>query len=328
MSVKRYAIKSRRSKERQKNKLKKIVILSFVCLVFLVGGVSWIFHNEKILIDNVQIEGAQSDSLSENIKILAEENLSGNRWWIFPKKNTFIFSKKKLTVEILEKYKQVKNIVVKRVGFKMINISLSEREPVALWCDGENPLFGESINVGNCYFVDNEGYIYSDAPFFQDHVYFELYGKPFIEEIETTEETKKDEKEDKENNKDESKREKKDEKTTESTEDVVKDNNIGKYFLPPVRFAQTMQFVKLLEKNEMPTYSLTVDSPDIYRLILASGGELIFSPTQDYERVIDDLKIAYKKKFSENPDLSPKDLEYVNIQFDNKIIFKFRGQEE
>ena len=333
MTVRRAKIKSKRSKKRQNRRLKTTIIFIIVVVAFIMGGISWAFHNENILIDSIQIKGAQSVDTEEVMK-LAEENISGYRLWIFPKKNILIFPKNKLRVEILDKYKQIKNVVIKRDGFKAMVITISEREPFALWCDGEAPVNKEFADVGDCYFVDNWGYIYASAPYFHDHVYFELYGKSFLEVAEVTEETKEDEDVDKEkvikNNEENSANEivevKTETKEKELNAKITSDAEyIGKHFLPPSEFVRTMQFVSSLEKIDLPTHSLVIADSGLYELSLRSGGMLRFLPTQDYHRAINDLTTAYEKKFSKNFDLLPKDIEYIDIRFDNKVLFKFKN---
>ena len=323
MGVRRAKIKSKLSKKRQDRRLRTTIIFIIVVLAFIIGGISWALHNENILINDIRIEGAQSVDTEEIMK-LAEENISGYRSWIFPKKNILIFPKNKLRVEILDKFKQIKNVVIKRDGFKAVVIVISEREPFALWCDGEVPSSGESTNVGDCYFVDHEGYIYASAPSFHDHVYFELYGKPFLETIETAT-VLKNENEDTEVMISEGDSIGEDGvKSAEITGAESDVEYIGIYFLPTQEFVRTMQFVSSLEKIDLLTHSLIITGPDSHELSLRSGGKLRFLSTQNYHRAINDLTTAYEKKFSESPDVLPTDLEYIDIRFDNKVLFKFK----
>ena len=311
MVVKRSAIKSKRSKERRNHQLKTKIIFCIIIVFFVLGGISWLAHNEKILINNIQIEETQSID-TEEITRLVEEHLSGHHLWLFPKKNIFIFSKNKLKTDILDKYKQIKNITVKRDGFNTIKITVLERKPFALWCDSEMIVEEEKEEVGDCYFVDYEGYIYATAPYFHDNMYFELYGEPSIDGGEII---KKGE----ENGEVADGEEK-----TDLEELSNKKEYIGKHFLPPIEFAKIMQFVNSLEKIEISVYSLTVDLPEMYKLALVSGGVLRFLPPLDYHRSINDLKTAYEKKFSDDTKLSPNNLEYIDTRFENKILFKFK----
>ena len=49
-------------------------------------------------------------------------------------------------------------------------IAVVERVPAYLWCAGTPE------NQGTCYFMDNAGYIFSEAPNFSGHTYFAYYG--------------------------------------------------------------------------------------------------------------------------------------------------------
>ena len=315
MTVRRSAIKSKRSKEKRGHQLRTKIIFCIIIFSFVLGGISWIAHNERILVNDIQIEGVETIK-TEEITALTEEHLSGLCLWLFPKKNIFIFSKNKLEISLLDKYRQIKNIAVERDGFNALKITILERDPFALWCDSEVVVNEEKEEVGNCYFVDYEGYIYATAPYFYDNIYFELYGEPFIDNDEVMEETKPSSAKGYSVAKEEEK-----ELNAKITSDV---EYIGKHFLPPVEFVRTMQFISSLKKIEISAHSLIIDSPNMYKLTLVSGGVLRFLPELDYHRAINDLKTAYEKKFFENSELLPKDLEYIDIRFDNKILFKFK----
>ena len=326
MTVRRAKIKSKRSKKRQGRRLRTTIIFIVVGVSFVIGGISWLAHNENILINNIRVEGAQSVDVEEIVE-LVEENISGNRYWIFPKKNIFVFSKNKLEAKILDEYKQIKNVVIGRDGFKAMIITISEREPFALWCDGEVPAGKEFADVGNCYFVDNEGYIFASAPYFHDHIYFELYGKSFLQTIETgtvLEDENVDieitDMVDEEYNTDENGVE-----SAEITETASDTEYIGKHFLPPSEFVRMMQLVSSLEKIDLPTHSLVITNSGLYELSLRVGGVRRFLPTQDLHRAINELETAYLKKFSSESKLDSEDLEYIDIRFDNKVIFKFKN---
>ena len=226
-------------------------------------------------------------------------------------------------------------------GFRTIVIKISERDPFALWCDGEAPVDGDDANVGSCFFLDSDGYIFANAPYFQDNVYFKLYGKPFLKNIEIAEEVESESFKTEsigsvgiESGVDENEALSKVEETSISNEavDISNAEYIGIYFLPPAEFTRIMQLVSLLEKINLQSYALVVTSPDLYELSLVSGGTLRFLPGQDFHQVIDDLEIAYIKKFSNESkngpsgrsDISPEDIEYIDIRFDNKILFKFK----
>ena len=85
--------------------------IGLIVLILIVAGLSWTMHNERILINNIQIEGAEEVDV-DLIMELVEENFSGSYLWIFTKKNILIFPKHQLESEILDKHKQIKNIAM------------------------------------------------------------------------------------------------------------------------------------------------------------------------------------------------------------------------
>lgn len=340
MKKQRQAIKSKKSKERRIHHM-EIKIMAIICIVvFVVGGLIWVARNKYLLINHINIEIEEPQFVdAKKIKEYATKNITETYFYFLPKNNYFLFSKKTLENQILDNYKQIKNVVITRQGFQTITISVIERKISALWCDGKPPIQSEvevNLEIGNCYFIDEEGYIFTKTPYFYDHIYFEIYGAPFLGSYKKSVENIF--------NKATSTSPEKVATTTwgfhpqvnekaSSTENTEKNNTlstqtehnyVGTYLLPVSLFTQIMQFMNSLKEVGIASHTLLIHAPNLYELSLTAGGILRFSPEQDLNHAVNNLTTAYQKKFSEESNVVPKDIDYIDIRFENKVVFKFK----
>ncbi len=134
-----------------------VFIIIFIGLVFL----SRIWH---IRITNVSVDGNKVVEAEQIINI-TKQNLTGNYWFLFPKNNIFIYPKNQITKDLAQNFKRLNNIELILTDRNTLNVVVTEREGKYLWCDK------------NCYFMDESGYIFDEAPYFSGNVYFKFFGK-------------------------------------------------------------------------------------------------------------------------------------------------------
>lgn len=165
---------SRREFSRRKTKL--LVFKSIIgLLIFVLLGalLSWGSRNEKLLIKGVRVEGNETISAEEVLKI-AENKISGKYLFLFPKNNFSIYPGGAIAREILDKMKKVKTVETKIVDGNILSVKVYERKPSYIWCPGE--FLTENTTSGNqCYFLDEQGFSFSEAPRFSGPVFFEIY---------------------------------------------------------------------------------------------------------------------------------------------------------
>lgn len=314
---------ARRNAERRKRK--RIMIVSAItgATVVLVGGLVWLSHLDALQIKTVTVEGASS-TLEKNIQTIAKEELDKSIFFVFPKRNTLLFSKSAIEKRFLSEPK-IKTVEIGRFGFSEIKVIVTERVPFALWCeqfvDPEVPIFTKvkSESISDCYFVDNEGFIYARTPFFSGHTFFELYGGPLSYDIEEVT---------KENVEASLSQPILGGATTSldrpENEKPPTNTIVGMQYIPRKDFLISMDFVNSLKKEGIQSHALFVQERTLFELELANGGVVRFSPTQDLVKALDALMTAWDKKFTPGSKITPKSLEYVDVRFDNKVIFKFK----
>ncbi|MDD5721381.1 MAG: hypothetical protein PHT16_02965 [Candidatus Pacebacteria bacterium] len=167
-------------KRRHKVFLNKILILLIVVLAFFILLV-FLSRLKNINISEVDIVGNKVLD-TETLKSAVDKKISGKYIWLFPKTNIFIYPQNTIKNELQNEFKRIKNINLKIKDTKTLGISLIEREAKYTWCgstDVGRPNFGRPTSVDNteqCYFVDEDGYVFDQAPYFSGNVYFKFYG--------------------------------------------------------------------------------------------------------------------------------------------------------
>jgi len=224
---------------------------------FVLGVLAWGAHNENIRISDVKIEG-NSVVLDKDIKkeILKKEN-------------------------ILNEFKRIYSVKVKTIGINSIRIIVKERIPFALWCGDSLYDDGRSI-LDKCYFMDEVGFIFIEAPSLSDSVYFEFYG-------------------------------------------TVDGGVIGRQFLTKEEFSRVILFKDLLNSVDIKVDKFLIAKNGDYTFYINNWSEtaIFFNGLQDFNKIFYNLRSAIDTKTAESggKDIF-KGLKYIDLRFDNKVLFK------
>lgn len=160
-------------KKKHKILLKKIFFIVFLFVLLLVG-LSFLSRWEKININSIQISDNKVVE-TKMIEKIVQEKISGNYFYFFPKTNFIFYPKKEIVDELTTKFKRIKNISISISNLKTLDISLIERTALYTYC-GLAPAELDDKNQ-KCYFMDDSGYIFDEAPYFSGEVYLKFYGK-------------------------------------------------------------------------------------------------------------------------------------------------------
>ena len=150
------------------------IFLSFIALSVIFASLSYLSRLERINIKEVEIS-AQKTIDTEAIQKIIESQLGEKYLWLFPKTNIFFYPKNTIKNELQNEFKKLKDISFSIKNNQVLLVSLTDREAKYTWC-GENP----SDEEEKCYFVDEGGYIFDEAPFFSGAVYFKFYGPAHV----------------------------------------------------------------------------------------------------------------------------------------------------
>lgn len=135
------------ARKRRKRRLFKISIKIGLSLL-LIGVIAWLSWIQKLSIRNVVVVGNSSVEASELQKDI-NSILDKRYFFIFSKRNAFIYPKKEINKFVVANYPKVDDLVIKTEGLNILNVVIEERKPLALWC-----------GVPDCYFIDKNAYVY------------------------------------------------------------------------------------------------------------------------------------------------------------------------
>jgi len=175
---KRSILNTPRLKEFKKRKRKvirnRIIFFVILFLIFFIG-LAFLSHWKKISIEKIQIIGNRVVETQE-IEKIANETIQGKYFWLFSKKNSLIYPKEKIINKLAQQFKRLKDISINVdvEDLKTLNITVSEYDGKYLWCGINIP---ENFTSQQCYFLDPDGYIFDEAPYFSGEVFFKFYGK-------------------------------------------------------------------------------------------------------------------------------------------------------
>lgn len=139
----------------------------------LAGGIIYGLNRDEILISEIIVEGEEVIS-EETIKEFTNTELSKKYLWSIPKKNAFLYPRKKIESGLSEQFKRLDSVSVGRSSLKALTVSIEERKERYLWCGAE--LVKTRTSATQCYLSDSGGYIFSEAPYYSGSLFFEFYG--------------------------------------------------------------------------------------------------------------------------------------------------------
>lgn len=152
--------------KRKKARRTRNIILSVLSLL-LVTGLIYLTYLKALRISEVKVVGNKVIS-SEDVSQTAQELLRQKYGKLIPKDNALIYPKKTLMKKLATTYPRFSSIEFSQPSLKVLEISVVERSPYALYCGGATNT--DESNV--CYFLDDQGFIFDMAPSFSSGVYF------------------------------------------------------------------------------------------------------------------------------------------------------------
>jgi cell division septal protein FtsQ len=160
-------------KHRQRVVLEKILIglLGFLAIFFSAVYLSGL---NSLNINNIEISGNKVVD-TEAIKTIVKQQLAGKYLWFFPKTNILLYPENSIKNALQNKFTRLKDINLSLKNNNILQISVDERTPEYLWCGENLPSLGGGSE--QCYFMDENGYIFDEAPYFSGEVYFKFYGE-------------------------------------------------------------------------------------------------------------------------------------------------------
>ena len=141
--------------------------LVFVVLVLAAGAV-WLAHAPFVRVVSVEVSGAQSVA-SSTIEEYVRSQMAGDYLWLFPRDNIFLYPRRAIEAGLLARYPALRSVDVHAADFRTVAVAAVERQPAALWCP-------TGATQEGCFYMDEDGVVYSPAPDFSSPVYVSYEG--------------------------------------------------------------------------------------------------------------------------------------------------------
>lgn len=154
-------------RRKRKRRIIKASII-FSVFVFFIALSSFIAHRPSLRISKVELTGGVLVTEKE-VQSKTLEYLSGSYFWLYPKNNAFFYPRKALKQYLSDSFKRIDTIDLNLKNFKVLTVKITERKPVAVWCEKKD-------ETEDCYFIDQNSTIFAEAPIFSGDAYFKYYG--------------------------------------------------------------------------------------------------------------------------------------------------------
>lgn len=280
-----------RSHEQNAKRRRKWTLISIA--VFILTGaalydIAWFAARPGVQISDIAVFGNEVIA-SEDVKTETRKIISGKYFYLIPRTNIFFYPKNSIQIGLLEKFPQAREVSIS-LDKKTLLVSVSEREPVALWCGADRFL---PAPQKACYYLDENAFIFDEAPVFSGDAYFEFYKKG----------------------------------------DMEKDTAIGKTFLEKTAFENILELHELIEtyRQSVPNVVLSEDGSGEFGT--SAGCVIRFNVDQEFEALASNMDAVFHSyKWNDSLGVKQNEnvcerLEYVDFRFGNKIYYREKGKE-
>jgi hypothetical protein len=256
-------------KRKQRRKRIKLVLF-LISFVLLISLLIYFSRHERIQINEVVVLGEEVVG-KEEVVSTAKQLLAGYYFWIIPKTNIFLYPRSDIKNNILRKFPRFKSIDLDVNGFHSLSINVLERVPFALYCR----------DTSECYFLDEDGFIFALAASFSEAVYF-IY----------------------------------------TTEDSI-ENPVGEKIVSVDEFGKLSEFIKTLTVLNIYPEGLKT-SENEYRLLLSTGGEIIWRRDANLTHVYSNLEAFLADEFIRAQSNFLDKISHLDLRTENKVFYKFK----
>ena len=274
-------------KRKRRQKRLRLFILLFVLFIVLVGALAFFSGNHRITINKIVVTGTRIINVSD-VEWSVQDIISGKYLRLFTKSNIFIYPRSKIYEKLLIDFPRIDSLSINQEGLNTLNINITERAGAYLYCGDTIPEVESEIGE-NCYFINNDGYIFDKAPYFSGNVYFKYYIAL----------------------------------TGDNT------NPLGHQALSPERFHEVARFIDgVVALGFKPTHiimSPDVNTLYLHHGDIDTSPQIIFKDTNNLHDILENLSLSMsKREFASEINSKYTTLLYIDLRFDDKVLYKFQ----
>lgn len=233
-------------KIRRKRYFLKFLISFFflLSLVFIFSGLS---HLQYFRVNNISVHG---DYTIDNEDIISNisDSISARRYFLFPEDNIFVVPKEKIISGLLAGFSRIKSASLARNFPSTLEVYISERKPSSLSCEERD-----------CFFIDQEGFVFEKSPFFSGSIYTVFRDK----------------------------------------RDGIRGRGEFFQILPKEDFGKIMDFLKSLDDEGIKMAEVILKKEGSYEFYTIEGWYIIASKSNNFKNVFNNLKTALEEEIKE-----------------------------
>ncbi|MFA5023151.1 MAG: hypothetical protein WC385_03500 [Candidatus Paceibacterota bacterium] len=166
----------RSSREREKKRKNTKRVFGVLLLLFIVGGFLLLLNLNFLRLTTFSISGQTSLDLVA-LKQTIKGNLDGSCLGIVPNNSVFFFSKTKLATLLKQKFPGLQAVEIDSPNLNTLIVKVSDRESKVLWCN--------VVNGKICFYLNDEGQVYQEAPNFSESIIMEFDSGGIIKKLPT-----------------------------------------------------------------------------------------------------------------------------------------------
>ncbi len=162
------------NKNARKKKHKKNLVIILVCFFVFLATLVALSRYSKLRISSIDIKGnsvIDKTDILENIS----SSISGYNFFVFPKNNIALIPENLIIKNLENEFPRLTNIKIELKTGNILYVNMVERSGSYTWC-GEGFTEGVSLADTKCYFADNAGFVFDEAPYFAGDIYFRFFG--------------------------------------------------------------------------------------------------------------------------------------------------------
>jgi hypothetical protein len=274
-------------RKRRESRMRFYALL-FVMFVSLLIALSYFSYDRHFTLNTINITGEKVIH-EEEIQSELETVMSGRHFYLFSKKNSFFYPKDEMHNALVAAFPRIERLEVSRDDFNTLHIDITERSGTYLYCGGKVPEIKTEVGE-NCYFVNESGYIFDEAPYVSGDVYFKYY-IPLATTL---------------------------------------NNPVGQEISSPAHFQKLNTFVEKLDSLGFPSTQLVVLSDGTHSLYVRNPGgttdpKIIFKSDNDLDIIYENLALSMQKpEFANEIKSKYTTLQYIDLRFKDKVLYKFQ----
>lgn len=286
-------------KRRRKLFLYGTVFFAFVLLVSLI---SYLSYRSSIRISKIELSGGVLVTQAD-VESKALSYMRGSYIWLFPKNNILWYPKESLKNYLKDTFKRIDTIYIERKNLKTLTIAITERKPVANWCEGgpgevSSESVGTEASTPKCYFLDQNGTIFTKAPYFSGDAYFKYYGL-----IDSTSSLQ----------------------VNSPQAGLISGDLLGQnYLASTTQFTEISVFISKVGKLGLKPQYLVAKDNGQFDLFIAGGGQIIFDLKKPLSIVVQNLTALLRLPALQINSDGILPVEYIDLRYGNKLFYKLK----